>query len=422
MTVLSGDLVLRNARVAGAEDSLRDVEVRGGVIVSIGPALAVAGSPEELDLGGRLLSAGLVETHLHLDKAMLMEQVTSGGGDLNDAIAEVAKLKRGFTAVDVHDRAARVLEQALRHGTTHVRTHLEVDPAVGLRSFDGIWPLIGEYAWALDLEICVFPQEGLLSNPGTDELLVEALRRGAHAVGGAPYTDADPRGQINRIFELAREFDVDIDLHFDFGPGPDDLDLFYLCDQADRYSYGGRVTIGHVTKLAAARPALFERAARRLAESGVALTVLPSTDLYLMGRDRTENKVRGVVEAHRLLGHGVNCSLSTNNVLNPFTPLGDVSLLRMANLYANIAQVGSDEEFRACFDMITTRSAALLNLGRYGAAVGQAADLVVFDATSRGEAVRALSPLLFAVKRGVRTVTSPGVQLHRPAGAQAAAG
>ena len=409
----SGDLILRNARIAGAEFSLRDIEVRGGVIVSIGHALAAADIPE-LDLRGRLVSAGLVETHIHLDKAMLMDRVTSAAGGLEAAIDEVAKLKRAFTPDDVHDRAARALEQSLRAGTTHVRTHLEVDPGVGMRSFEGVWPLVEEYAWALDLEICVFPQEGLLNNPGTDDLMVEALRRGAHAVGGAPYTDTDPRGQIDRIFQLAREFDVDIDLHLDFSPGPGDMDLFYVCDQAERYSYGGRVTVGHVTKLAAAPPALFEKAARRLADAGVALTVLPSTDLYLMGRDRTEDKVRGVVEAHRLLRHGVNCSLSSNNVLNPFTPLGDGSLLRMANLYANIAQVGSDEDFNECFNMITSRPAALLNLDRYGVAAGKAADLVVFDATSRREAVSSLSPVRFAVKRGVRTVTNPGAALHLP--------
>lgn len=413
----AGDLILRNARIAGAEAELRDVEVRGGVIVSTGPATATAsgtGEAEEIDLGGRLLSGGLIETHIHLDKAMLTGRETPAEGDLDDAIARVRELKAAFTPDDVHDRAARVLDKSLRHGTTRVRTHLEVDPGVGMRGFEGVWPLVGEYAWALDLEICVFPQEGLLSNPGTGELMVEALRRGAHAVGGAPYTDADPRGQIDRVFALAREFDVDIDMHFDFGSDPADMDLFYLCDQAERFGYGGRVTIGHVTKLAAAPPGLFAQAARRLADAGVALTVLPSTDLYLMGRERTENKVRGVVEAHRLLRHGVNCSLSTNNVLNPFTPLGDASLLRMANLYANIAHVASDEDFDECFNMITSRPAALLNLGGYGVEAGKPADLAVFDAASRHEAVSALSPLLFAFKRGIRTVTCPAAQVHRP--------
>src|SRR5260370_9898519 len=106
-----------------------------------------------------------------------------------------------------------------------MRTHLEVDPVVGLRSLEGVHPLTKDYAWAIDLQICVFPQEGLLNNPGTDELLVEALDRGCHTVGGAPYVDSDPPGQIDRIFELPREYDVDVDMHLDFGPPADAMDL-----------------------------------------------------------------------------------------------------------------------------------------------------------------------------------------------------
>ena len=113
-------------------------------------------------------------------------------------------------------------------------------------------PLIEEYKWAIDIEICIFPQEGLLNNPGTDELMVEALKRGGKVVGAAPYTDTNPRGQMDRVFELAREFDIDIDMHLDFAPSPDDLDLMYVCELTDKFKYGGRVAIGHVTKLSAA--------------------------------------------------------------------------------------------------------------------------------------------------------------------------
>ena len=130
-------------------------------------------------------------------------------------------------------------------------------------------------------------------------------------------------------------------MHLDFAPTPDDLDLLYVCEQTEKFNYGGRVAIGHVTKLSAAPPELFDRCAKRMADAGVALTVLPSTDLYLMGRHKDHSVMRGVTPSHKLLHHGVNCSLSTNNVLNPFTPFGDCSLVRMANLYANICQVGA---------------------------------------------------------------------------------
>src|SRR3546814_1021652 len=100
--------------------------------------------------------------------------------------------------------------------STHIRTHVEVDPRICLRSFAAIRKLKADYAWAVDLEICVFPQEGLLNDPGTEELLVAALEQGADLIGGCPYTDSDPHGQIDRIFAIARQYDVDIDFHLDF--------------------------------------------------------------------------------------------------------------------------------------------------------------------------------------------------------------
>jgi cytosine/creatinine deaminase len=124
--------------------------------------------------------------------------------------------------------------------------------------------------------------------------------------------------------------------------------------------------------------------------------------------------MRGVTPAHELLHKGVNCALSTNNVLNPFTPFGDCSLIRMANLYGNICQVGSTADVKECFRMISERSAKIMNLKDYGLAVGTQADLVVFDATSPEQAVAELAPVLYVFKRGRRTVTRPSPMLHRP--------
>ena len=104
------------------------------------------------------------------------------------------------------------------------------------------------------------------------------------------------------------------------------------------------VAVGHGTQLSTAPSPQFETIGRRLADTGVAVTVLPSTDLYLTGRGADHSVLRGVTHAHKLLGHGVNCSLSTNNVLNPFTPYGDASLIRMANLYANVTHVSRPAE------------------------------------------------------------------------------
>jgi cytosine deaminase len=160
----------------------------------------------------------------------------------------------------------------------------------------------------------------------------------------------------------------------------------------------------------------FETMAGRLKDAGVALTVLPSTDLFLMGRNHSHdhNMTRGVLPAHKLVRHGVNCSLSSNNVLNPVTPFGDCSLIRMANLYANVCHVGKKADMKVCFDMVTSRPAQLLRLDDYGLAVGNSADLVVLDATEPEMAVAELTPVIYAFKRGRKTVSREPAKLHRP--------
>ena len=109
-----------------------------------------------------------------------------------------------------------------------------------------------------------------------------------------------------------------------------------------------------------------------------------------MGREHKHdhNVTRGVVPAHKLLHHGVNCSLSSNNILNPFTPYGDCSQMRMANLYANICQVGKQADMRECFNMVTRRPAEIMRLTDYGLAVGKSADLVVLDSAEPGNGRR----------------------------------
>jgi len=304
----------------------------------------------------------------------------------------------------VHDRASRVLARAVTMGTQRMRTHVELDPIVGLRSLAGVRQAIADFAWAIDVEISVFAEEGLTNNPGTDELLVAAMDSGIRVIGGAPSADTDRPAQLLRVFELARRYDADIDLHIDFGNTPDDMDLDLVCRLTDRDRLGGRVTVAHVTKLTTHALDSQRRIARRLAETGITLSVLPATDLFLMGRDQTDNIRRGVVNAHMLLEEGCNATIATNNVVNAFTPFGDTSLIRLANMYAHIAQVSTDADLQACFDMLTTRAARMLNLGDYGVKPGHPADLVMFDASSAVELVREIRQPMLAIKRGKVTM------------------
>lgn len=403
------DHLFRNARLPDRDGPV-DLGIREGRFVAVEPNIPSA-QPGE-DLGGRLVVPGLVETHLHLDKACLIGRCGCGSG-VQEAIAAVAEAKREFTEEDVYERASRALERAIMQGTTRIRTHVEVDPRIGLTSFRALKRLRDDYAWAVDIELCAFPQEGLLDDPGCEEVLIQALEEGADLVGGVPYVDRDENGQIARIFALARRYDVDIDLHLDFDLDPSNASLFEVCRMAEASGWQGRVAIGHVTKLSAMPPKAFGAAARRLAEAGVAVTVLPATDLFLTGRESQHDIPRGVTHAHRLAAFDVTCSVSTNNVLNPFTPYGDCSLIRMANLYANVAQVSGEADLATCLDFVTASSARLMRRDDYGIAPGLPADMTVLDASSASEAVAAIAQPLFGLKAGRQTFERPEPRLLR---------
>jgi len=406
------DLIIRNARLSDrASEPPLDIGIERGRIAAIERGLAA--DAEIYDAQGRLVCPGLIETHIHIDKSRIIDRCAPQPRRELSPVKGVTPLKPAMTVEDVYARASRTLEQCILNGTTRMRTQVEVDPGIGMRGFDAVQALVADYKWAIDIAICVFPQEGLTNYPGTDELLVEGLKRGAPVVGGAPRYDTDRPGQIERIFALAREFDVEIDIHLDVGHTTA-MDVHLVRELTEKYRRGGRVVVGHMAKLSLLPPDEATALGRRLADAGIAVTVLPATDLFLMGRDQDHNVRRGVADANLLIKNGVNCSLSSNNILNPATPFGDCSLMRMANLYANVIQLDRPAELRECFRMLTDRSARLLNLKDYGFAVGNPADVVVIDAQSPEQAIAEIAQPLAAFKNGRRTVVRHPAELIRP--------
>ncbi|MCL6654572.1 amidohydrolase [Agrobacterium rubi] len=394
------DLVLRNARLAG-QHGLVDIAVKDGRIAAIGANFRCDAVTEE-NVEGNFAFPGFVDSHVHLDKACILERCTICAGMLEEAVRETAKAKAGFSEDDVFERASAIVRQAIAHGTTRMRTFVEIDPRAGMRSFAAIKRVRERFAFAIDIQICAFAQEGLTQEPETEEMLDEALRNGADLIGGCPYTDPRPEEHIRRIFALARHHDVDVDFHLDFSLDPAKTDLPAVIEATHANGYGGRVTIGHVTNLSALDPAERSIIARKIASAGIAVTVLPATDLFLMGRDNKSNIPRGVTPAHLLLADGVQAAIATNNILNPFTPFGDASLGRIANLYANVMQLSRDEDIDEVFAMVSRRAAAIMRAD-YGLAVGAPADLVILDAPDQRAAIRSIAPAHAGWKAGRKT-------------------
>jgi cytosine/creatinine deaminase len=407
------DLVIRDACIL-QQGELRtvDIGISGTAIAVVSPALT-ADAPE-LKAAGCLVVPGLIETHIHLDKTCILDRCRIEEGTVAEAVRQTAAAKADFTIEDVYSRGKRTLERCIAQGTMRMRTHVELDPGIGMTGFEAVEALARDYAWALDLELCVFPQEGLTNNPGTEELLIEGLRRGARTIGAVPYFDTDPRAQIDRIFAIAREFDAEIDMHLDLAETTQGMQIEYVCRKTEEFGWGGRVAVGHATQMSLLPPDRFGAIAKQLASAGVAVTILPSTDLHLMGRSHDHAVPRGVVPAEPLRKAGVTCSISTNNVLNPFTPYGDGSLIRMANLYANVCHVSRPSDLAGCLDMITGSAARLMRLEDYGIAAGGPADLVCLDAGNPADAIATLAQPLWGIKRGRPSFTRSRPQLYPP--------
>jgi cytosine/creatinine deaminase len=401
---MGADLRLRGGQLPDREGPV-DIVVEEGIITHVGAAEGTT-ARETIDLGGRIVTPGLVEAHIHLDKALLHDRLSTTAGTLQEAIRVTGEAKRAFTVDDIRARARRALDLAVRAGTTAMRTHVEVDPIVGLAGMEAILPLREEYRPAVDLQVCAFAQEGIMKVPGTEGLLRRALTMGADLVGGCPYNDTDGAEHVRIVFALAEAFGVDADFHVDFADEAEHLHIRNVITETRRAGWQGRVAVGHLTELAAVPIYQQDELVADIATAGIGVIVLPLTDLYLMGRGDAVNIRRGLAPIRRLLDGGVRVALASNNLRNPFTPVGAADLADLPYMAAVAAHMGTPADLLRLLSTITVHPAAILKLPDYGVAVGCRADLVAWDCEHVEDIVATRPPRTLVVKRGRITVES----------------
>jgi cytosine deaminase len=225
----------------------------------------------------------------------------------------------------------------------------------------------------LVMQLVAFPQNGLAA-PGMPQLMTRALAAGAHVVGGVPYVDADPAAHLDVVFGLAEQWQLPVDLHLDFTDDPAASLIPLVAERTAALGMAGRVTIGHVTSLAAMD--LYTQASmlESLAAQGISLVVLPVTDVYLMGHG--DPGTRSMAPYERATAAGVRTAIGNNNIANAFAPFGNASQLQAAWLAGLLRRVTDPAGLLAA---VTTEPAAILGLEPHGTEPGQWADLVVLD-------------------------------------------
>lgn len=396
------DLVIRNARVVG-DTRMHDFALAEGRYVDLDACSQTAGT-RVIDAKGKLAIPGFVEPHIHLDKALISEDVrVNKSGTLDEAIEIIWDRKRAYTVEDIVARAGRVLRSAAANGVTRIRSHVDVDTIGGLRPLEGVIETRRRYAGLLDIQIVAFPQEGILKNPGAESLMRKAMEMGADVVGGMPFNEASPedsRKHIQIAFDIAQEYDADIDMHVDETDDPRARTLETLAQEAIARNWHGRVTAGHTCALAAYPDEYAERVLSLVKDAGINMIMNPATNLMLQGRLDKQPKRRGITRVKELLAAGVNVSFGQDCVKDTFYPFGRADSLEVALIAAHAAHMSQPGEIDQVFAMCTQNAAKLLRLKDYGMSPGCLGDLVLLDAETPAEAITAQPDRLYVIKRG----------------------
>ncbi|WOV83781.1 amidohydrolase family protein [Sporosarcina jeotgali] len=407
-------LLIRNARIRDDQE-LQDIWIEDGIIQKIGMNFSEP-ADRFIDCEGRVVLPGLVEGHIHPDKAFLEERKPNVSGTLEEAIKNTGELKAEYTYDDVYARSEKVLKWAIAKGTTVMRAHPDVDHIEKLLGVEVLLELKEVYREQIDLQIVVFPQEGILKSEGTLERMEQGIQMGADVVGGCPYNEKtleDSIRHLELVFDLAITHNLPLDLHVDFADHTEDpryLLTERICDMTVERAMQGRVTLGHVTTLGSLEPEEASALFKKIAEAGITIMPLPATDVYLNGRKDGKNVRRGMAPVLQMLEHGVNVAFASNNIRNAFTPFGNANLLLIGYLLAETQFMGSADQQRTVLDMITYNAAKCLGIEKtYGIAEGKNADLVVFDSKKLSDVIQDQPIANFVIKAG-RVIVEQSIQ------------
>ena len=378
-----------------ADGSRVDVVVEDGQVAAVAPGVGRS-AEDKVDAAGGLLLPAYVDTHIHLDKVLIRDQLAEHDGTLRGAIDAIHAAKRAYTVADVRRRATAVIEASVLTGTTRLRSHVDVDTVGGLVPLEGVLAAARDCADIAEVQIVAFPQEGLLRDPGAADLMAEAMHRGATVVGGMPHWEATEDAQREHVrlcFELAARHDADVDMHVDETDDGSVRTLAMVVAETERRGWQHRVTVGHVCALAAADHDYAERVIADCARLGITVVANPVTNLVIQGRGDRGLVRRGTTRVRELMTAGVPVAFGQDCVQDGFYPFGRGDLLEVALISAHAAHLSTAAELHQALAAVTSVPAAAWHLGAgYGVAAGAQADLQLYAATSWPEVLRLQDP------------------------------
>ena len=368
-----------NARLA---DGRRvSIEVTAGHITAIddagtGAMNATNNMPpgDVFDARDMLVLPAFAEAHAHLDKAFLSERIENPSGDLMGAIEAVAAQAHTLTFDDIYLRASRAARTFVANGATRIRTHVDTTNGSTLH-VKALRQVAKDLAALCDIQVCALVEWPITGTEGAANrrLAEQARLDGADLIGGCPHLDADPHAANSVFLDLARDLDCGLDLHVDETLAADMLSLADLADQYLSRPIDQSVTASHCVSLGMQSPDTQKRVAQLLSRADIAVVTLPQTNLYLQGREHTSAVPRGLTALHALRREGVRVVAGSDNIQDPFNPMGRADPMETASLLVTAGHVSVDDAMRA----VSTDAHQVLAGEHHAVAVGSPADLVL---------------------------------------------
>ncbi|MCL2326499.1 MAG: cytosine deaminase [Proteobacteria bacterium] len=394
-------------------DVLKDVRVCEGIFSEIGENLLPSEGEEVVDLGGCLMLPPFIEPHIHLDSALTAgEPRWNASGTLFEGIEIWSERKKRLDKADVMARASEAIHRLAVHGVQFVRTHVDsTDPS--LVAMEAILELRETLRGVVDIQVVAFPQDGIMSSPGSAQLLEQCLRMGADAVGAIPhyeFTREYSVESLNLVMKLAEKYGALVDVHCDEIDDEASRGLETLACRALESGLKSRVTASHTTAMHSYNNAYAAKLFRLLRLSEINFIANPLINTHLQGRLDTYPKRRGVTRVRELLANGNHVAFGHDDIFDPWYPLGNGQPMDVIHMGIHVTQSMGYDEIMQSYRFCTWEAAHCLNLSPtdYGIREGNAANFIILNAKHWYEALNVRAEVLLSVRNGkVIARTSP---------------
>ncbi len=392
------DILIHNGVLRSNVKESVEIAIKGGKIVKIAPK--IDGKAEtELDAGGNLVTESFVNTHLHLCKVytlMMMDEAALKdyhGADMGKAMTAIelaAKIKEKYDEKWIIKNVRKAAALAGRYGCTHIRAFADVDSKAKLEGVKALIKAREEFKGIVDIQVVAFAQDGLVREPGAEELLRQAMKLGADVVGGIPwieYTDADIAKHVEICFKIAKEFDKPVSMLVDDAGDPGLRSLELMALETIKTGWQGRSLAHHARAMSMyAKPYLQKLAA-----------LLKKADMGVVSDPHTGPLHARVRE---LLEENVLVCLGQDDISDAYYPYGRNNMLEVAFLNSHLLWFTTREDMEVLYDMVTKNAARAIGLKEFAIKEGAPANLVVLDQPNVLEALRFHEKPAFVISHG----------------------